>query len=347
MINGAYDIEEALLNSGFFTKPGAYVLVDGQFGSTGKGLLASVLAERLPYRPDVVSSNAGPNSGHTFYGPDDEKVVLCQLPSYAIARLAYKNQQIPVFMNAGAIIDESRLKKEYLEWFEDGHLLVSPTAALADPKGESHLVSEIGSTGKGTGYGVSRKIMRHVEAVYGDAGTFPSMDYERGVKEKILLEVSQGFSLGIDAGFYPYCTSRNCTVSQAISDAGLHPNDYADSIMTVRTFPIRVAGNSGPGYPDQIEMEWKDLGIEPEFTTVTQKIRRIFTWSDIQFREALRANRPSSIFVNFMNYLEVKDRGPFMQNIIRQYRDVMGCNPAVVLVGFGPKNNDMFGWDWS
>lgn len=73
-------------------------------------------------------------------------------------------------------------------------------------------------------------------------------------------------------------------------------------IGTARVHPIRVGGNSGPCYPDQTEITWSDLGIEPELTTVTQRVRRVFTWSQQQIEEAISVCCPTDVFLNFCNY---------------------------------------------
>jgi hypothetical protein len=61
--------------------------------------------------------------------------------------------------------------------------------------------------------------------------------------------------------------------------------------------------SSGEWYEDQQEVTWEALGIEPELTTVTKRIRRVATFSEEQLFEALRANDPDWIAVNFLNYL--------------------------------------------
>lgn len=40
------------------------ILLDGQFGSTGKGLFAEYISKHN--RIDIAITNAGPNAGHTF-----------------------------------------------------------------------------------------------------------------------------------------------------------------------------------------------------------------------------------------------------------------------------------------
>lgn len=130
-----------------------------------------------------------------------------------------------------------------------------------------------------------------------------------------------------------------------MSDAGLHPTFFREAMMVVRTYPIRVAGNSGWVYPDQTEITWEMLGVEPEKTTVTNKIRRVFTWSDLQFIDAVLANRPTSIFVNFMNYIPEEDWDDFLQkHVYENYLLAMGAPPKAIFIGTGPRVEDVMFW---
>lgn len=354
-------VSKSLVDS-LFLKPGATVMYDGQFGSTGKGLVASVLAEVFAPRStvDIVMSNAGPNSGHTSYTEvihhdrvDRKKSVLRQLPTYSVVAdlLGYP---VDTWMSHGAIISPSLLLEEVnnMSLLGAERVSISPFAAVVsseDLETEKSLVGHIGSTGKGTGSAAARKVMRDLRAVAGaNTGIFPHMrmwspDYEIAGDARILLEVSQGHSLGINAGFYPHCTSRGCGVNQALNDANIHPSYYSDSVMVVRTYPIRVAGNSGPSYPDQDEIQWGDLNVEPEITTVTKKVRRVFKWSPTQFREAVLAGRPSSIFLTFCDYLVINgiDVETFVrENIVEPYMRLMG-SPPIVYVSFGPYTDNV------
>jgi adenylosuccinate synthase len=358
------DVKMALEGCGFFSEPGFYAIVDGQYGSTGKGLLASVLAEYLPGRVDLVTSNAGPNSGHTSYF-GDEKVVLRQLPTFAVMTRKFWGHAPLTHLNNGAIINIDVLMREVAEHLGDDadpQLVLGSFAAVVSEKAqeaERQIVSHIGSTGKGTGAALAAKVMRERGAVLGEAFTW-DMDRRAFINRHaeddfevnrildaggtVLAEVSQGFSLSLNAGgFYPFCTSRDCTVMQAMSDANAHPMFYRDCAMVVRTFPIRVAGNSGPCYNDQHEIAWEDLGVEPEITTVTKKVRRVFTWSKEQFVDAVRTNMPGVLLVNFMNYLgpDVDRRAWIEENVIEPYVNVMGAAPDLVLLGDGPKNEDV------
>ena len=101
---------------GWFLNNGAYVLVDGQYGSTGKGLIAGALAECFWDRVGVAISNAGPNSGHTSYF-EGTKIVLKQLPTFGvianlIARKLGTRDWCTMYLTAGAVIDLRVLTRE-------------------------------------------------------------------------------------------------------------------------------------------------------------------------------------------------------------------------------------------
>lgn len=340
-----------------FEKVGAHVLVDGQFGSTGKGVLAAWLAKQNLDMSDEkwagVISNAGPNSGHTFYH-NDEKHVLKQLPTFAVASYLM-GLTIPVFLSAGAIIDPDILRKEAGR-YPGIPIFVHPNAAVitphdkhseADPTGS---IAAVAGTRSGTGMALARKIMRDPTAIAITAlasGIAPNVDVADFAfdswNSRYFIEVSQGFSLGINQQFYPKCTSRECTVAQAIADAAMPPRSVAKTYMSIRTYPIRVGNvdghSSGNWYPDQQELTWEQIGVEPELTTVTQRERRVATFSAQQFRDAIDANDPEFVFVNFLNYLKTEDFTEFRLrlNSLRassnRWFDILG--------GWGPKSEDV------
>lgn len=329
---------------------GVYAMFDGQFGSTGKGLLASLLGAVGDF--DVVTNNAGPNSGHTAYRRNtyhkDEKVVLKQLTMGGVfARRAFH------YLNAGAIIDVEGLHKEVATYAKGKRVVVHPRAAIVpEVHGESDLTRAIGSTGKGTGAALARKIGRMSgKATAGECrwafrGSPILVDAINTWNiNRVLMEVSQGHSLGLNSRFYPYVTSRECSVSQGLADLGAPPSALKMSIMTLRTFPIRVAnpvdGTSGGCYPDQEEITFEDIGQKQELSTVTMRPRRIFTWSRIQYREALIANAPDSLFINFMNYLPKEKSGSFVTRLIEDYVFIFKRPPKMVLLGWGPKMDDV------
>jgi adenylosuccinate synthase len=163
--------------------------------------------------------------------------------------------------------------------------------------------------------------------------------------EVIQIEGAQGYSLGINSGFYPYTTSRECTIQQLLVDCAIPMRFLNESQLNVygaaRTFPIRVAdrhdaegrqiGTSGPGYPDQEELSWDQVGVPPELTTVTKLPRRVFSFSMQQIKEACFVNDVDVIFLNFINYLERQDE---IDSLVREIEFETGTK--VGLLGYGP-----------
>lgn len=342
-----------------FAPNGAHVLVDGQFGSTGKGLFASYLANKAlaqGQRFDAVISNAGPNSGHTFYH-EGEKHVLKQLPTFAVktALLDLDNEYGPVaVLSAGAIIDPKILWAEAKK-YPNVRILVHPNAAVisdlakADEQGGS--IAAVAGTRSGTGAAIARKVFREPNAVWGEKGgelfNMPANvvtgEYICHPHNRVFLEVSQGFSLGLNSRFYPKVTSRECTVMQAIADARIAPKFVTKTYMVIRTYPIRVGDfegfSSGGYYPDQEEISWGAIGQTPELTTVTQRVRRVFTFSNEQYIEALRANQPDIVLVNFMNYLKNYEVEQFHRRLVNCHHQAE-VQPAT-LFGWGPHDGDV------
>ena len=335
-----HDVAAAMNN--WFRNDGAYVLVDGQWGSTGKGVIAAAMAECFADRVDTNITNAAPNSGHTFYTGAGKKVVLKQLPTFAVASMYHTHDAPRIAISGGAAVDFDTLGREVLE-----HKVsppdVHPFAAVIGPEEKSEdtvNVKRVASTGQGVGPAFIRKMQRGAHRNQGSVGYDWSVRNMGGV---VFFEVSQGFSLGINSGHYPWVTSRECTVSQALADAGFPPNKHRKTVMSLRSLPIRVGnteGTSGPCYPDQRELTWEEVGQEPELTTVTKRVRRIFTWSNTQFIHAIKANCPDVLFLNFMNYVPEDDRPEFLDNVVDAYRNVLGRDP-VLLLGWGPKSSDI------
>jgi adenylosuccinate synthase len=321
--------------------------VDGQFGSTGKGVFAGMIAEEFGDEITVAMNNAGPNSGHTTYH-NGNKYVLKQLPTCGVIAKAI-GYSPKTWLNAGAIVNPDILRDECAAFNIVPN--VDPSAAIIDEDSvqmDVYTVQTLAGTGQGVGPALARKVMRMPNAIVGQQPhllSFANIGKQLSAwhEETTFLEVSQGFSLGINQGFYPNCTSRECTVSQALADAGYPPRAVRGVAMAVRTYPIRVGNtenSSGPCYPDQRELTWEEIGQEPELTTVTKRVRRVFSWSRQQFREAVMANHPDTIFLNFVNYLPVGRLDELIDWVRDDYQDVTGERPLIIL-GRGPKSTDM------
>jgi adenylosuccinate synthase len=107
--------------------------------------------------------------------------------------------------------------------------------------------------------------------------------------------------------YYPFVTTREATASGIIAEAGISPRDVDQVFGVFRTLPIRVGGNSGPTGSD--ELTWDEVNaragrvVEPERTTVTNRVRRIFEFNERDFLHALRINKPTALFMTFADYL--------------------------------------------
>lgn len=295
-------------------------IVDLQFGSTGKGLIAGYLSQKNEY--DVVVSANMPNAGHTFVDEEGRKWINKVLPSGV-----YSKKLQYICIGPGAVFDIEQLRKE-MKQLDDQIAAVGAIVVIHPDAGvllahhkerEQETLRSISSTMQGSMEAMYEKMQRQPESntasnwrkAINDAGavviSHAGWNRIMGLASNILMEGSQGYSLGINAGFYPYCTSRDCTVWRLIADCGVIMNAHKLHVIgTARVHPIRVgslAGHtSGPGYDDQRELTWEEVGQTPETTTVTGRIRRVFSFSEEQIKEAMYANRVDEVFLNFANY---------------------------------------------
>lgn len=312
-------------------------VVDLQFGSTGKGQIAGTLAHH--WKADAVATAWGPNAGHTFR-MGERTFVSRMLASSAVAP-SVKN--ILIGPGSVVDLPQLALEIDAAQDLLRGkHLVIHPQAAILgalDATNEAHLM-RIGSTMKGTAEAMKRKIDRNssavatgkYEEVYAklaravtDAGmslAVSSAHYDWAVEsaQRLMLEGAQGFSLGIHTDFFPFTTSRDVSTAQLFADCripwpslGGGARSHVHVVGVARTYPIRVAnrfdkygekiGTSGGHYSDQKEIEWADIGRDPELTTVTKLPRRIFTFSKQQIHDAVRVCGPSSIALTFCDYM--------------------------------------------
>lgn len=354
----------------------ATIIVDAQFGSTGKGLIAGYLA--LRDQPDVVMTAWSANAGHTFIDAEGRKFVHCMLANGIVSpKLA------TVLIGPGSQMNVELLRDEILscvDLLRGKRILLHSSAAIIMQKHveeEAGPMTKIGSTKKGCGAAMIAKIRRnpddnntvggnadymeeHIYKPIREAGIFISTannaEYMSVVydAERIQVEGAQGFSLGINNGFYPYVTSRECTPAQVCVDVNLPLAFIKTTVATMRTYPIRVAnryneageqiGWSGPCYEDQKELDWKkDLGMEAELTTVTKLPRRIFTFSYQQTLAALEVIRPDEVFLNFCNYMSPDEVAEVVGTIERaaMVAGIPGNMPLATYYGYGATVNDI------
>ncbi|QRE00551.1 hypothetical protein [Burkholderia phage BCSR129] len=338
------------------------VIIDLQFGSTGKGLLAGHLSESGKY--DVVVSANMPNAGHTTVLADGRQWVNKAMPNGVLV-------SGKIMMGPGSVFSPAQLAKEVkhlesLGLLEGKQILIHEAAGILKPEhaeAERNSLSRISSTMQGSAEALISKIRREEGAIakHNVGYIFDALD-EAGVDvtdvivvnqaqwlatlsqaTRILVEGSQGYSLGISSGFYPYCTSRECTASRVLADCNI-PAKWLDKVYGVaRVHPIRVGntadGYSGDIYDDQKELSWGELDLPPEYTTVTKRVRRVFTFSHKQFYEAVLANGVDEVFLNFANYDVVAAHG-----IVERSVEYFG-ERKITMIGLGARNDQIISVD--
>ena len=321
------------------------VIVDGQFGSTGKGLIADYLRTKRNY--SFVISNTTRNASHTVLLPNGEPYKFVHLPIAGVF-----NPDADIIITGDATIDLEQLFRE-IEDFDSmydikSRLYIHPNASVItkdDIELEKRECRKIASTMTGTAGAKIRKILRNGSATLAKdipelspfiADIYAIIHGHLSWGRNGLVEGSQGFDLSINhggvygdqLGFYPYTTSRNVDPSSFLGACGISPRLVGDIIGIVRTFPIRVGDgsnnkvdgltgvslegtSSGGYYSDQEELTWESVTkisgcSEPirEYTSLTKRLRRVFSFRISQWKHFTRVCAPSIVFITFANYLD-------------------------------------------
>jgi len=302
------------------------VLVGGQYGSEGKGAIAAHIANDYQVHVRVGS----PNAGHTIWW-NGQKHVMQSIPC------GWINPNAKIVIGRGALLNMKQFMKELvhiMQFYPDflNRLYIDPEAGILDEKfhieeggteGEMH--KRIGSTGEGVGPARVARINRDKTVFHQFKDVAEEYGLERCITENtplflatwqeggdnILIEGTQGSALSLLHSFYPYCTSIDTNAAGIISEVGIAPSRVTNVILVCRTYPIRVAGNSGPmkseiGW-EEFNRRMKEIGgreVTPEKTTVTHKVRRIAEWDDDLFKQSCLLNAPTEIALTFADYVD-------------------------------------------
>jgi adenylosuccinate synthase len=139
----------------------------------------------------------------------------------------------------------------------------------------------------------------------------------------VIVEGNQGFGLSLLHGEYPYCTSRDVTAAAFASECGIAPRDVDDVIVVVRTFPIRVGNAPGStSGPLKNEIDWERVAVlggwtdqygkpetQPEFTSVTKRLRRVAEFDMDMVKQACRVNGATGLAVMGLDRLHKQNKG--------------------------------------
>lgn len=296
------------------------VVIGGQYGSEGKGKVAYYWANKM--KATAVVRVGGSNSGHTIYDETGKRYALRMLPTVSVS------EGMIAVLPAGSYIDVSVLMEELkITHLPKECLKIDSNAVIISDqhkRGEQavHLQQKIGSTLSGTGLAVVERVMRADNVLM--AKDVPELAeyvcdtkrYLRALLDQgrhVVIEGTQGFGLSnYHAKCYPYATSRDTTAAGFLAETGLSPFDVEHVVMVIRSFPIRVAGNSGP-LEDEIDWETiaRESGSEEYFdekTTVTNRVRRVARFTPDIVKEAILVNQPDVIVLNHMDYIDIDNK---------------------------------------
>lgn len=321
----------------------ADVVVGGQAGSEGKGALVEHLLRVGDYGATVRPGSS--NAGHTVYAdtgrtnaPDSEsgwhEVIHQVIPSAATV-----TDDVVCYMAAESSfsLDEFEAEAERMDdlWGDGAameRVVVDPKAAIitdehVDEEAERTLGADIGSTVHGCGAVRADKVWRsagglrlaedytELSAFFSGERVSKSLANHGRQKENVLVEGTQGTLLSMNqSDYWPYTTSRDCTATALMSSCGLPPAATRHVWAVFRTYPIRVGGTSGDMSGEEIDFETvaDRAGFdEPpvEYTSVTNKKRRIFEWSWDDYEQAMLLNNPDYVALTFLDYLDADNYG--------------------------------------
>jgi len=292
------------------------VVVGGQFGSEGKGKVAYSLAKTFGARLAV--RVGGSNSGHTVVVDSGSRFVLRHLPTPALLPGMVSILPPGSYLDLAVLLDEIRRLN-----VEPRSLVIDPNAAIVrDQEREAEaagpLRDAIGSTLTGTGAAVARRVSRDGSLVLARdiaelepylGATLPRLRAALDRGDRVLIEGTQGYGLSLlHSPHYPYATSRDTTAAAALAESGLSPMDVDQVVLVIRTFPIRVGGNSGPLTR---EISWAEIAARgghnhelSEYTSVTRRLRRVGEFDPAIVRKAIAANAPTLVVLNHADYLD-------------------------------------------
>jgi adenylosuccinate synthase len=291
------------------------VIVDLQYGDTGKGKVAHALAASGEYNL-VLRYNGGANAGHTVYH-NGQKVVTHQVPIGVLFG-------IKSVIGPGCVVNIGALARE----IQDLMFLGIKTEGLIFVDKRAHVVTQqhleedgsdakIGTTKQGIGpayrdkYGrVGKRIGDDVLSDFGKEFTssmFTVVDiyemlYSNRESYQILCEGAQGFHLDVDWGEYPYVTSSHCTIGSAVLN-GIPPKKIRKVIGTMKAYETYVGNRTD--YTDETNPIFKRIQeLGQEFGATTGRPRKVNWMSLDRVIMATNVNGVTDIIINKADVLQ-------------------------------------------
>lgn len=284
----------------------ADIIVDLQYGDTGKGKVAHFLCKSEEYT-HVLRYNGGCNAGHTIYH-HDKKFVTHHIPVGVF-------WGVKSVIGPGCVLDPVQFFKELKE-IEEGGVDVKGKVFVAK---NTHIITEahkkedgkeatIGTTKRGTGPAYRDKYARtgiRAESVPELKPYLIDMyeEFHTDQERVVLGEGAQGFGLDIDWGDYPYVTSSHCTTAGFLTN-GLPPQSVRNVWGVAKMYATYVGAKKFE--PDDPIFE-KIRTLGEEFGATTGRPRQV-NWLDMDFLEqGARVNGVTHLVFNKIDILRAVD----------------------------------------
>ena len=287
------------------------IVVGGQWGDEGKGKIVSYLC--LKDKPDIIGrAGVGPNAGHTVEHKG-KKYALRLIPS------GFLYEKAKLLVGAGVLISPDVILEEIETLGIENRIGIDKRCGIIESqhidydKKSKHLSNKIGSTGTGCGPANIDRAKRTLK----QASDVPSLkpfimdvplEVDKALKnnKKVLIEGSQGFSLSLFYGSYPFVTSKDTSAGMAAVDMGVGPRNITDVIVTLKSYPSRVG--EGP-FPTEFDIKESENHNIAEYGTVTGRKRRIGSFDFEQAKYSVMVNSASQIALTCIDYIDPNCKG--------------------------------------
>ncbi len=329
---------------------GVDVVIGGQGGDEGKGKISSYLSLKNNY--DICMRVSAPQAGHSVYF-NGGRLGIALLPC------GFVNKKSRLLLGSGALISLEKLLNEinFLKISEerlgiDGKATIVTENHVKEELSNSHLMSTIGSVGKGISSCRRDKIMRKEDLVFAKdveelsnyiTNTKKEVYSVLEKKGNVLLESDHGAKLDLIHGEYPYVTSKSTNASSVLGEAGIGPREVRDVYAVFKPYVTRV----GPGpleeeIFDEEALHWAH-NLGGERGTVSKRKRRLgkFEWD--KALEVIKMNSATKLAFSHMdcfkhigNYLGYNKSKDFLADVEKKL-----CSrypyPKISLLSYGPR----------
>ena len=320
-----------------------------QYGSEGKGCVAEYLIKTLQLGKSqglVVLGENAPNSGHTDAAGHKTRSLPVTAYLADIVILGPDSAIDPVMLNTE--IQHIRVNNPRLIVFVHRHAALVTADEIEQEKGVG-LEQRISSTVTGGGAARCNKaLLRKHRYIIGNTadGGFDFLVVNNDEYFDLLhqyrsadwvLECSQGLWLDLNLGIYPYVTSRSTNPRTVIERNGWGPSSEWHLTGVHRTYPIRTGGPSGPT-PGE-ELTWEELGVKPEITSVTKRVRRVFAPSYKDFQREMEMVQPDLLAFTHLDYLKGVGVDGAHGNFLSWVNNIYGDTGLIPVIGSDKPGN--------